>query len=108
MGMPTGREFLKGRMPDHRGGRSKGAPKRRSRASGKALGAKEGTEVLCFVKKDNYWVYVSVGKMLTVMYPLNAVMDTGAGANLMHKRLLRVEWAILVQSQSTSRIADAS
>lgn len=60
------------------------------------------------VKKENYQVFLRVGKLFTVMCPIRAVVETGAGPNLSHERRLGPEWARLVRSQSIPRITDAS
>lgn len=60
------------------------------------------------VRKENYKIAVGVGKSYAVMYPIRTVVNTGAGPNLSHERLVRPELRILVGSQSTPHITDAS
>lgn len=53
-------------------------------------------------------MYVSLGRTYNEMYPIRAVIDTGAGLHLLHARVIQVDWEKLVTNQSAPTITDAA
>ena len=61
----------------------------------------EDVEEVFLVRKTNYKVNVSVGKSSKVMIPKVAVLDTGAGPNLVCAQHLPSEWMRFITQVKT-------
>ena len=60
-------------------------------------------------KSHNYKVCVSIGASAAVLYPLRAVLDTGAGINLVREDVLPAGWEkMLLPNVVLPRITNAS
>jgi hypothetical protein len=49
-------------------------------------------EVVCFLATRNYKVSATVGVSATVLRPVSAILDTGAGPNLIREKVLPEDW----------------
>ena len=65
------------------------------------------TDPICFMRYQNYKVSASVGLYKTFRIPVIAVADTGAGPNLIHRRLLPAAWQQRIQFRPTPGLVDA-
>ncbi|CAN8075422.1 unnamed protein product [Agarophyton chilense] len=62
----------------------------------------------CILRNANYKVRVTMGLRSNSSRLTTAVLDTGAGLNLVHSKLLPFDWQDFVQARKTPRITDAS
>ena len=67
------------------------------------------SDTVCLTKKRSYKVSATLGYNLTHMPYTQAVLDTGAGPNLVHSRILPQGWQSKLEPYvSTTKIVDAS
>lgn len=63
---------------------------------------------ICFFKKQNYKIEVSVGRSSKLMLTLKAILDTGAGPNLISAHRVPASWAPYVKPVKLPRLVSAS
>ena len=82
--------------------------KKGRRREERSRGAKVGSDPVCVLRKENYKIDLSVGCRPSVMFPIRGVLDTGAGAEIIHERLLPPNWRENAAKRLTRRVTDAS
>ena len=74
----------------------RGAPPTRrtqwNRRKGKSCGNNVAGDPACVLSRENYKLGLSVGCRPKVMFPISGVLDTGAGPNIIHERILPSDW----------------
>ena len=63
---------------------------------------------MCLLKKLNYKVNVTVGRTSEIMFPVKAVLDTGAGPNIISLRRLPAAWQSLIKPVKDPGLVTAS
>lgn len=64
-------------------------------------------DAVCVLRKDNYEVHGTIGLRASTKRTFTAVLDTGAGPNLVHPRVLPLCWERMVQEKKSGKVPDA-
>ena len=65
------------------------------------------TDPICLMRYRNYKVHAAIGLSKSAMFPVVSVLDSGAGPNLVHLRMIPPGWLSRIRQGALPKLVDA-